>query len=473
MAVILFSLTGFVGNFHPVLVHLPIGILLMAALFQWMAQKEKFKSLSQATSIALFWGMLFAIASCMSGYLLSNTDDYEAALIFKHQWLGISVAVTAVIAWYLNRHNKPTKWVIWTMVLLIIITGHLGGSITHGSDYLTRAFFVDEREQHAAKRKPIPNVQDAVAYSAVIQPILETKCYSCHGTNKQKGKLRLDQPDFILKGGKDGEILISGKPDESEMIKRILLSKENKDHMPPIEKPQLSKQELELLHWWVNGGADFKKKVKELPQTEKIKPILLSLQTEEIIEAIKLSDIPVAVVEQAPVAAIQKLAQRGVAVIPVVQNSNYLLANFVAVESFTEKDLLLLEPLKKQLIWLKLGNSKITDSDLGNIARLSALTRLFLERTAVSDKGLEQLKSLTQLQYLNLVGTKVTAKGLAQLKDLNKLQQIYLYQTAISGSDWNSLKKAFPKTLIDTGGYRVPMLESDTIEKKASVVNLK
>jgi mono/diheme cytochrome c family protein len=419
----------------------------------------------------LFWGMLFAIASCMSGYLLSNTDDYDAALIFKHQWFGITVALTAVIAWYLNRRNKPTKWVIWLMPLLITITGHLGGSITHGSDYLTKAFFSDESEQRTAKRKPIPNVQDAVAYAAVIQPILESKCYNCHGANKQKGKLRLDQPDFILKGGKNGEILISGKPDESEMIKRILLSKENKDHMPPKEKSQLSKQDIELLHWWVSNGANFNKKVKELLQTEKIKPILLSLQSEEIVEAIKLSDIPVVAVEQAPAAAIQKLAQRGVAVLPVVQNSNYLLANFVAVESFTEKDLQLLEPLKKQLIWLKLGNSIITDNDLGNIARLSALTRLFLERTRVTDKGLEQIKNLTQLQYLNLVGTKVTTKGLEQLKDLKNLQQIFLYQTSIPATDWTNLKKIFPKTLIDTGGYKVPMLESDTIEKKAPVVN--
>jgi hypothetical protein len=131
----------------------------------------------------------------------------------------------------------------------------------------------------------------------------------------------------------------------------------------------------------------------------------------------------------------------------------------------------LLVPLKKQLIQLKLGNSNITDANLEAIAGLSSLTGLFLEKTAITDKGIMVLKNLLQLQYLNLVGTKVTAKGLELLKDLKNLKQVYLYQTMISGSEWSNLKKIFPKTIIDTGGYKVPMLESDTTELKTPRVN--
>jgi hypothetical protein len=253
------------------------------------------------------------------------------------------------------------------------------------------------------------------------------------------------------------------------MLKRILLSKESKDHMPPKEKAQLSRQELDLLHWWIAGGGDFNKKVKELAQTNKIKPVLTSLQSAEIREDIVIPDIPAKPVENAAPALIKALQERGVAVLPVAQNSNYLSANFVAVEGLTEKDLQLLLPISKQLAWLKLGNKNITDSNLTTIAKLSSLTRLFLDKTLVSDKGMAQLKNLTQLQYLNLVGTKVTIKGLEQLKELKSLQQLYLYQTAIAGNDWNNLKKVFPKTMIDSGGYKVQLLESDTTEKKAAI----
>jgi len=465
---VILSIQEIIGHFHPVLVHLPIGILLIAALFQLLSRKEKFQSLHVAVGIALFWGMISAIVSCISGFLLSRSDDYDESLISKHQWFGISVAVTSIIAYYLSKKNSTyTKWVMALMTLLIIITGHLGGSITHGSDYLSKAFSSGNESNSQTKRKLIPDVQQALAYTDVIKPILETRCYGCHGPNKQKGKLRLDEPDFILKGGKDGKIIIAGKADESNLIERIFLPKENEDHMPPKEKAQLTKQDLDLLHWWVSSGADFNKKVNELPQTSKIKPILLALQSGEAKEEINLSDIPEKKVEEANEEAVKKLKDRGVAVIPVVQNSNYLSANFVAVDTVTENDLQLLEQLKKQLLWLRLGSKIISDKNLAAISKLSSLTRLYLERTQVTDKGIAAIKSLSQLQYINLVGTDVTAKGLEELKDLKRLRQIFIYQTGITSIELMNLKKIFPGTHIDTGGYKVPILVSDTTEKKA------
>jgi mono/diheme cytochrome c family protein len=327
--------------------------LLLAALFQFLSQKEKYQSLATAVGISLFIGMISAIASCISGYLLSGTGDYDEAMIFNHQWSGIALAVISVFAWYLNRKGMQITWITVLMVLLIVLTGHFGGSITHGSDYLTRAFSAEGSGQAEEKRTPIPNVQQAMAYQDVIKPILTSKCYKCHGPNKQKGKLRLDMPDFILKGGKGGKAIIAGNTDESELIKRILLSKESDDHMPPLEQPQLTKTELDLIHWWVSSGADFNKKVADLAQSEKIKPVLLSLQSEEKTEAALISDIPEKTVGQADAKIVQELLARGVAVIPVALNSNYLSVNFVALDSITAKDLQLLEQLSKQVIWLK------------------------------------------------------------------------------------------------------------------------
>ena len=126
----------------------------------------------------------------------------------------------------------------------------------------------------------------------------------------------------------------------------------------------------------------------------------------------------------------------------------------------------LLLPLKEQLIWLKSGNTSITDSALQIISQCTNLMRLQLDHTKITDKGLTHLESLQHLRYLNLVGTGVTAKGVMQLKNLKELQSIYLYQTAVAKSDWEYLKKAFPKTLVDPGGYTVPFLVTDTIEVK-------
>ncbi|MDP2337796.1 MAG: hypothetical protein Q8N05_15390, partial [Bacteroidota bacterium] len=180
ITVLLFNVVEFIGNFHPLLVHLPVGILLLAAVFQLLSRKEKYQSLSAAVNISVFLGMISAIASCISGYLLSNTGDYDEELIFRHQWFGIALALISIAAWYLTRNNKQAAWVPGLMVLLIVITGHLGGSITHGSDYLSKAFSSEGSETNTEKRKPIPNVQEALVYQDIIKPILTSKCYKCH-----------------------------------------------------------------------------------------------------------------------------------------------------------------------------------------------------------------------------------------------------------------------------------------------------
>ncbi|MBC7827255.1 MAG: hypothetical protein H7122_05890 [Chitinophagaceae bacterium] len=455
------TIAEFIGRLHPLLVHLPIGILLIACLLQWLSSKQRFSELYQAITITLLCGMVAAIASTISGYLLRMNEDYDEQLVNIHQWLGISTAVISIIFYFLHRRNAPVKVRLGISVLLfllIVLTGHFGGTLTHGSDYLS---FSGSGETTAIRQKPIADVQEAMIYTDIVQPLLQTKCYGCHGKNKQKGGLRMDDSARLWKGGKDGIVLIAGKADESEMIKRLLLPRNHEDHMPPKEKPQLNEQEIALLHWWIASGAPFRKKVKEVKQSETIKPILISFQNNGP-EKKLISDIPVTAVNRGDEEAINKLKERGVVVLPVAQNSNYLMASFVIVDSVTDSDIALLLPLQQQFIWLKLGNTRISDSSLYVISKLKNITRLQLDHTNITDTGLAHLRSLTNLQYLNLVGTKVSLQGMLALKELKNLQSVYLYQTLIKSSEWTALKNNFPHILIDSGGYSVPIFETDT-----------
>lgn len=270
----------------------------------------------------------------------------------------------------------------------------------------------------------------------------------------------MDEPLLILKGGEDGKVIEPGNAEASDMIKRLLLPRNDEDHMPPKEKPQLKENEIALIHWWIAAGAPFDKKTKELEQPEKIKPALLAMQNTESKKT--LADIPEGPVDAADEKILKQLRDRGVVILPVTRNTNYLSANFVIVDSVTNNDILLLGSLKKQLVWLKLSDKNITDGMLNSIGQLTNLTRLQLDNTTVTDKGLSSLQSLTNLQYLNLVGTSVTARGLMPLKDLARLQAVYLYKTFINSADWATLKGNFPKVTLDTGGYVVPIFASDT-----------
>ncbi|MGK2860838.1 MAG: c-type cytochrome domain-containing protein [Chitinophagaceae bacterium] len=459
----LLSLPDFIGRFHPVLVHLPIGILLLACFFQVLTIKSRFTILQPAIPVMFFWGMIGAVLSCISGYMLSLSGDYEGQLVNRHQWLGISTAILSLILYLLYQlsvNEKTARFFSAGIIILITITGHLGGSLTHGSDYLTEG--LNSGDNNDLVMKPIPNIQEAGLYQDVVQPLLQARCYNCHGTNKQKGKLRLDQQQFILKGGKDGKVIEPGKADESEMIERLLLPLSDEDHMPPKEKKQLTLNEISLLHWWISTGADFNKKVKELPQMEKMKPVLLALQSGSADNTSKISDVPETPVSKPDAAVITRLKEAGVTVIPVASTSNYLSVSFFTAGPGADSLVKMLEPLKKQLIWLKLDNAAISDATMNELAGLSSLTKLSISHTPVTDKGLIKLQSLGQLQSLNLVGTKVTAQGIMQLNKLKKLENLYLYQSGVSQSDWPLLQKAFPATTIDSGNYLVPTFITDT-----------
>ena len=459
----LLSLPDLIGRFHPVLVHLPIGILLLACFFQWLILKPRFAVLQPAIPVMIFWGMLGAIFSCISGYMLSLSGDYDEQLADRHQWMGIFTAILSLLLYVLHQfsiNETIARWVSLGIIVLITITGHLGGSLTHGSGYLTEGLHsADEKE---AIFKPIPNIQEAALYADVVQPLLQARCYNCHGPNKQKGKLRLDQQEYILKGGKDGKVIKPGKADESEMIERMLLPMTDEDHMPPKEKKQLTPNEISLVHWWINTGADFNKKIKDLQQTERVKSVLLSLQSGSSGDENKSTDVPEALVAKADDEAINRLKKAGVMVMPVAKNSNYLSVSFFTAGPGADSLVKQLEPLKKQLVWLKLDNAVITDETMDEISRLSSLTRLQLSNTGITNKGLIKLQSLEQLQSLNLVGTKVTAQGITQLGKLRKLKNLYLYRTGVNNNEWPLLQKTFPATQIDSGKYTVPTLITDT-----------
>jgi len=463
-----------IGHFHPLLVHLPIGILLAALILQWLSYKARYASLKHAVPLILLWGSIAALISSITGYFLSISDDYDRSLVNWHMWMAIGVVLTSAILYTKEINPKvevPKKLLSFGLLGLLMATGHLGGSLTHGSDYLSKPFFALFKSDSVANTsiKPLANVQEAFAYKDVVQPILQTKCYSCHNANKQKGRLRMDDTSFLMKGGKNGEVIDLNYPDSSEMIQRLLLPVDNEHHMPPKEKPQPTESQIALLQWWINNHADFKKKVKELDQPSKIKPMLAALQRAEVIKK-ESTDIPVAAVEKADDKILKKLSQKGVVILPVAQNSNYLEATSLQDTLVGKDDMELLLQLKKQLIWLKLNNATIAKDAFPLLPKLSNIMRLNLSNTNITDKEVKQLQSLENLHYLNLVGTKVTINGILPLKKLKSLQSLYLYQTGIARKDFKTLKLSFPKTQIDSGNYFVPLLPSDTTEVKAQVV---
>ena len=100
----------------------------------------------------------------------------------------------------------------------------------------------------------------AVDYEREIRPILVDNCLACHGADAETryGGLRLDKREAALAGG-DSELktIVPGKPDESELIRRIT-SSETDVVMPPSHHAEpLKPEQIELLKKWIAQGADY------------------------------------------------------------------------------------------------------------------------------------------------------------------------------------------------------------------------
>jgi hypothetical protein len=100
---------------------------------------------------------------------------------------------------------------------------------------------------------PVPAANAPVDF-AQVQSILESKCLECHNPTKIKGKLLMDTAEALLKGGDSGPALVPGKPDESSLIKRLVLPADDDDVMPPKGGP-LPADQIALLKRWVAEGA--------------------------------------------------------------------------------------------------------------------------------------------------------------------------------------------------------------------------
>lgn len=102
---------------------------------------------------------------------------------------------------------------------------------------------------------PAASTKKDLSYEKDIRPILEKSCFKCHGAEKQKGKLRMDSLEALLKGGENGPIVTKGKGAESPMVQAVARLVED-DAMPPEGKGDpLSKEQIGLLRAWVDQGA--------------------------------------------------------------------------------------------------------------------------------------------------------------------------------------------------------------------------
>ncbi len=431
----------FLGRLHPLILHLPIGLIFGLILIEGLSfivdRSARAWQICRNAYITLL--SLSCVAAAMTGYLLSLEGQDDGVTLVRHKWLGLAVAGLSLVLFVLAVKRHGSKGLVqaalrfvlvFGLFAMILVTGHLGGQLTHGPHYLSTHAppalqpFLGPPAQEKGSLQPI--AASVTVYGGMIQPILETHCIFCHGGDRQKGQLAMHTQEALMAGGRSGAAVLFETPQHSEFLKRIRLPLEEAGHMPPEGKSQLSSLQMSALQWWIEAGAPYDASVKQneipqeltglLPQT--VPPVGQSIASGPV---------------QWDEALLRRLTDQQISIQRIKQDDQRLWVSFPAIaDQVTDDTIQQLLALSPFIAWLDLANTRITSQSLQWIANMPELTKLDLRQTNIDTQALSSLRSHKTLERLNLSQVPLDDTVVDLLLGMPNLKRVYLWESQVS-----------------------------------------
>jgi uncharacterized membrane protein len=426
------SSAQFIGRFHPLTVHFPIALILIVPLLEWAGRKPRFPYLRSSVDFLLALAMLSSLVAVTLGWCLARNGGYSGRLVTQHMWGGLTVAAACWLCWML-RGYFPRWDFLYLLVLLATVglvswTGYRGGQLSQGENHLTEEMPGGLRKLIGLSPVILPRSDPAFFYGAHVEPIFVGHCYSCHGPEKQKGRLRLDSYDSLMRGGKHGPVVKAGNVKGSELFHRVTLSRSDDDAMPPQDKRPLAANEIKLLELWIAAGASSTlaaNAIKDAPTTQ-----------EPVVAEVTFPEIDPAAVTQlrAPLAAeVAQLKQRFPNLLDYEsrESANLVIDASALGARFGDDDLAAVKPLSEQIVIADLSGTAITDRSAPLLAAMKHARVLRLTNTKITDATVLALGGLDRLESLDLYGTAVTPACFRVVESLPRLRHLYAGATKI------------------------------------------
>lgn len=263
-----FSWARFLAPFHMVVLHFPIGVVSTTALLELWVWRKPGPELRKVVHFTLTIAVLASIVTMVFGYFRAEGGEYDPLTLQHHRGWGIAAGAVTFIAWALHwvQLREPGRGAVvafrlllFTSLMCLVVAGHHGGSLTHGTTYLTENAPTALRnllEESPASHPGGAQLVHSSPEMAAARMVLEHRCLPCHGPEKQKAKFRVDERASLLKGGKSGQAaVVPGDPGKSNLIRVCTLPSDHDEAMPPEGKEPLNAQELMTLVKWIQAGA--------------------------------------------------------------------------------------------------------------------------------------------------------------------------------------------------------------------------
>ena len=444
-------LAPFLGRYHPVVLHFPVALLVLAALLE-VIRTARPGARGIPLSLVMFFASASAVTAMALGWLLMHADAVKGPLVHRHMQGGIALAILSVLTLFTcllaesGVERRAVPWIYRGLLIatcaLLVRTAHDGGAITHGEDFLDEYAPWHKAKPHQAFLFPVnkPLAQWDI-YAHVVAPILQERCSECHKARNVRGGLELESWAAIQRGGKDGPVLTAGAPEKSLLFQRINLPLEHQEHMPPRRRAQPSPEEMALLRRWIALGAPEKGTLAAVHLDSRLLSVVGQLPAllrsgspaAENADSREIDPVAVAKLRAGLAAEVARLQAKYPNIITYEsrQSADLCLNAAPLGRNFGDEDLVVLAPLRDRIVWADLSGTAVTDRSAPAVGALRSLRVLKLANAAVGDSFVAALASLQQLESLNIYDTSVTPAAMSGFGRLHAIRRIYVASTKI------------------------------------------
>lgn len=438
----------FAGALHPVVLHLPIGLLAAAVLLElWSLGPGSIEGPRRALNGLL---ALSAVIAAASGWLLGRGDDYAGELVDEHRWQGIAVAGLCLAVALLDRIGRgprargARRAALLAACVTMLVAGHHGGMLTHGRQHLAAApppldrWLGASSDAGASADRGVPAL-DPPASAAVGGPTtraglesvlaaLESRCYECHGETKRKAGLRLDTDEGLA------SVLVAGDPAASTILERLRLPRADEEAMPP-SGPPLAEDTIAALEAWIARGAASE-------ELRSARPGAIALRDERSRRRES---------EARLVTTVAELTGARLEALDPSETGGLLSADFRhGTPRLEPARAAALAPLAARVVELRLAGLELPADALIALPVLPLLEALRVERTDVDDAGLALLlERAPKLERLNLHSSRVTSASVEALARSTGLTRLVAYDTPLADEGLAHLEALRPELRID------------------------
>ena len=431
----------FFGRFHSLIVHLPVGSIFLVIFFELYYGFLKKRISYQLVSLSWFFCFASSLFSSISGYLLSSRGHYIDENLFVHKIFGFILVGVSLLSW-LGRTSfikfklsfRKKSILNFGVLILLSITGHLGGNLTHGSKYLTEFLPIQIKNSVAINQNIEKNIDSIYIYKDLVGPIFESKCVSCHNSEIKRGELDMSSLVSLIKGGNSGKIVNKTNPRQSELFKRITLPQDNIKFMPSDGEPT-SYYEKDLILWWMENLSESDQLIKPSEVSNEMKYVInhlyaldfeqktwdkrLKLQKLQDFKEIDLSNFE----------------------IKFISNQQKYISVKYLKESISDSDFEDLKEISDHIVYFDIYNGRIDDSMIKNLLNFKNLVKVNLKDNSITDDGIKLISGLENLEVLNLIGTSVTKKSFDAFEAFKNLKRIYLWKSGINNDEIKSFNQ--------------------------------